>query len=411
MGATVVCRNTVLSQFKEVVLNKLFSVLLASMSIVVSPFAFAADFSSSIGDIVSAESQNVSTLQGTVSTVENRSAFAVVNRSLEGSVSKKAKHGSAKSLIAGTKSLGNFVLDLRGFDWSIQGADAILDQAKHEKSAFAKEYLLRREHDARELAATRAVLQLAAVLDRDSVKADRALGSLQTIVGKENAQLVQNRLRASYTDDELLTEREHLIFDIEQKNEKLKNILSAAASQDEVLKGATKRLEKFNHRSKFMQYSAKVVYTTLGIASFSPTLVAPIAGASLLAFMMATGGPEQDKLLKEIYLGKIMQSRCDVLNEKAHLVTEGLDLALLTNNKRLYACTKELLGTMSNADQTTAFLGLPEGNVSTAQVEDMRTENKRAITDVQLADPTVSATSSSETKTQSASVEQEPPTL
>jgi hypothetical protein len=408
----VVCRDTVLSQVKEALfLKKSLYVLLASMSIVVSPFASAADISNSISNIAGADSKYVSTLQGTVSTVEDPSAFGVVNKSLESHVSKKLKHGPTRALVAGTKSLGNFVLDLRGFDWSIQGADAILDQAKHEKSAFAKEYLLRQEHDARELAATRSVLQLAAVLDRDSTKADKALANLQTIVGKENAELVQNRLRAMYTNDELITEREHLIFDIDQKNEKLKNVLSAAASQDEVLKGATKRLEKFNHRSKFMQYTAKVVYTSLGIASFSPTLVAPIAGASLLAFMMATGGPEQDKLLKEIYLGKIMQSRCDVLNEKAHLVTEGLDLALLTNNKRLYACTKELLATMSNTNQASAFLGLPESNIPIAQVEESKVEGQKAITDLQLPASTVPATNASDLSTQSVLVDIEPPTL
>jgi hypothetical protein len=392
-------------------LNKFVYVLLASVSIVVSPFASAADLSNSIPNSAGADSTYVSTLQGTVSTVDSPSAFGLVNRSLESHVSKKIKHGPTRALVDGTKSLGNFVLDLRGFDWSIQGADAILDQAKHEKSAFAKEYLLRQEHDARELAATRAVLQLAAMLDRDSVKADKALGNLQTIVGKDNAEMVQNRLRAMYTNDELVTEREHLIFDIDQKNEKLKNVLSAAASQDEVLKGATKRLEKFNHRSKFMQYTAKVVYTSLGIASFSPTLVAPIAGASLLAFMMATGGPEQDKLLKEIYLGKIMQSRCDVLNEKAHLVTEGLDLALLTNNKRLYACTKELLATMADTNQATAFLGLPESNIPTARVEENKAEDKKVITEVQLTGPPVLTPNASDLSTQSVSVEAEVPTL
>ena len=364
-------------------MNKSLYVLLASMSILVLPFASAAEISNSIPDGASVDSKYVSTLKGTVSAVDEPSAFGVLNKSLQMSAPKKSKHNPANAVVATTKSLGNFVFDLRGFDWSIQGADAILDQAKHEKSAFAKEYLLHQVHDARELAATRAVLQLAAVLDRDSVKADKALNNLQTIVGKENAELVQSRLRSMNTNDELVTEREHLIFDIDQKNEKMKNVLSAAASQDEVLLGATKRLEKFNHRSKFMQYSAKVVYTTLGIASFSPTLVAPIAGASLLAFMMATGGPEQDKLLKEIYLGKIMQSRCDVLNEKAHLINEGLDLALLTNNKRLYACTKELLGTMSNANQATAFLGLPENNIPAAQVEESKVQDdKKEKTDL-----------------------------
>jgi hypothetical protein len=99
-----------------------------------------------------------------------------------------------------------------------------------------------------------------------------------------------------------------------------------------------------------MQVMAKVVYTGCGIAAFAPTLAAPIAETTQLAFMYATGGPEQDKLLKELYLSKMMQSRCDLANEKAHMIIESRDLALLTNNKRLYAWSKELLSSMTNRD-------------------------------------------------------------
>ena len=66
--------------------------------------------------------------------------------------------------------------------------------------------------------------------------------------------------------------------------------------------------------------------------------------------MYATGGPEQDKLLKELYLSRMMQSRCDLTNEKAHMVVGSMDLALLTNNKRLYAWSKSLLSSMTDAD-------------------------------------------------------------
>lgn len=80
----------------------------------------------------------------------------------------------------------------------------------------------------------------------------------------------------------------------------------------------------------------------------------------MLAFMMATGGPEQDKLLKQIYLSKVLQNRCDLLNNKAHLISESLYLALLTDNKRLFACTRELLIHMTNQNQADEILGLPE---------------------------------------------------
>ncbi|MBX9724788.1 MAG: hypothetical protein K2X81_25510 [Candidatus Obscuribacterales bacterium] len=264
------------------------------------------------------------------------------------------KRGKAKSLAnyatTTTASLGNFIFDLRGFDFSKEGADVILGQ-KTWKGDSASEYNARLQQDKKELATIQPVMQIAASVDKDSAKAEKGKAILKDLLGEAQAQKVYDEV-ASINAADLPSDREKLSWDLEERKDKVTAILEKSASQDKVMQEITKKLEKFNHRSKTMQIAAKVAYSGLGIAAFSPTLVAPIAETALLAFMYATGGPEQDKLLRELYLSKEMQSRCDLTNEKAHLILSSMDLALLTNNKKLYAWSKELLASMT--DKSTA---------------------------------------------------------
>jgi len=94
-------------------------------------------------------------------------------------------------------------------------------------------------------------------------------------------------------------------------------------------------------------------------------LAAPIAETTLLTFMTVTGGPEQDKLLKEVYLSKCLQSRANLINEKAHLAVDCYDMAVLTKNAPLLSCTKDLIRQMTNEKAMLAFLDAGAGTAPT----------------------------------------------
>jgi hypothetical protein len=72
---------------------------------------------------------------------------------------------------------------------------------------------------------------------------------------------------------------------------------------------------------------------------------------------MATGGPEQCKLLKELYLDKRFESRWKVLNEEAHLAVDNYQVAVLTRNPVLLACAESVVCQMSSPDTVTRVFG------------------------------------------------------
>jgi hypothetical protein len=312
----------------------------------------------------------------------------------------KSKFSSVKKATSSATSLVNFVFDLRGFDWSKEGANAILEEKLKPNSEIAREFLRHKEEDERELAVVTSTLQLASVSGLDEAKTKKAIDDLAAQIGPEEAAKLHEKLQAISTTDginnvtasalvgsgdqpgttfttPLSLVEDKASVDVDQKCARLRSILETASESDLVVATMTSRLHKYNHRSKFLQVTAKAVYATLGVAAFTPTLAAPIAETTLLTFMMVTGGPEQDKLLKEVYLSKCLQSRASLINEKAHLAVDCYDMAVHTKNPRLLACSKDLIRQMTSQKTMAAFMN--GDNVNSGNATDLAKEKEAAV--------------------------------
>lgn len=262
--------------------------------------------------------------------------------------------GHASSM---TKSVANFALDLRGFDWSKEGACAALDEKIDAKSEFAREYLKRRELDQREMNVVRAIFNIADSLHSKTAQSQIAtqMATIQKEIGEANAIDAYNRVLEI---DKTATTVPSESWSLADQDAKAKAIIEAAAEADPVVKDLKNRLHKYNSRSKALQISAKALYSACNIASMLPTVAAPIAGISQMTFMMATGGPEQDKLLKEVYLAKCLESRYKNLVEKTHLIASCQARAALTKNSTLLQCSKVLLKDMTDESVVASVFGV-----------------------------------------------------
>ncbi len=264
---------------------------------------------------------------------------------------KVIKAGLARKTASKVVSLGNFVLDLRGFDWSVEGADVALEEKLTYKSEIAKEFAVRRLRDQRELEAVCAVFQTSMVSGIDNADRKEKLltaskPKLTELFGEENARLLVEQLNKLSTEQTAETNYqcgEAALWTVDEQQEKFKEIVDRAIERDPQVKEILTRMHKFNGRSKLARVTAKLVYTTLGLASFAPTFIAPAAEISLLTFMTVTGGPEQDKLLREMYLYKCLESRYKTIHEEAHLAVTNAQVAALTGNRPLTTCSMELV--------------------------------------------------------------------
>ena len=270
---------------------------------------------------------------------------------------KVVKANLARKAASKVVSLGNFVLDLRGFDWSVEGADVALEEKLTYKNESSKEFAVRRLRDQRELEAVSAVFQTSMASGMDNAARREKLltagnSRLVDLFGEDNSkQLVDSlqQIASVQTDRNSDQFGEAAAWTVDEQQEKFKQIVESSIEKDSQIKEIMVRLHKFNTRSQFMRVTAKLVYTSLGLASFAPTFIAPVAEVSLLAFMTATGGPEQDKLLREMYLYKCLESRYKTIHEEAHLAVTNAQVAALTGNKPLAICSMEMVDRIAGA--------------------------------------------------------------
>ncbi len=269
---------------------------------------------------------------------------------LEKAVSHYRKR--SQIIIAESKDACNYVIPYRGFGPSSEAGDIITGEKLKVKSRASAEYARQKQIDEVHLKLVSSMMQISMGLGMtDEVRGKEVTASgiaaLTELVGEEEAEkaktnLVQMASQLAAGDEQF----EKQPWDVQQKQKMHRQILELSLEDDPIIHQIKKHLNKYNHRSKFAMVSSSVVQTILGAAALTPTFVGPAAKTALVAFVMATGGPEQCKLLKELYLDKRLESRWKVLNEESHMALDNYQLAMLTKNPVLLCYSESLVGQM-----------------------------------------------------------------
>lgn len=281
-------------------------------------------------------------------------------------LAQKLAHYNTRTqkVIAETKDATNYLIPYRGFGPSIDAADVVLDEKIKVGSKASAELAYQKQLDEKHLKLVQCMMQMAAGMGmNDQTKGfeltNQGLEDLTKVVGKDEAEKTMAML--SQWRNELVvpdTVYGQGAWDPSSHQAKLSLIREHSLENDAVVKQIKDRLHKYNKKSKFSRVSSQVIQTTLGAASLTPTFIGPGAKIALLAYVMATGGPEQCKLLKELYLDKRLESRWKVLNEESHLALANYQVGILTKNPLLIAMSESLVEEMSGADTVQDVFGV-----------------------------------------------------
>lgn len=280
-------------------------------------------------------------------------------------VEKAVDHYRKKTqiVIAESKDAANYVVPFRGFGPSSEAGDIITGEKLKLKSKASAEYARQKQIDELHVKVVSNLMQISMGLgmaDQERGQAITASGvaALSEMVGPEEAERTKTMLAQMATQ---LTVPEGTfekpVWDVQERQKLHKQILELSLDDDPVIHQIKKHVNKYNHKSKMAMVSSSVIQTVLGAASLTPTFVGPAAKTALVAFVMATGGPEQCKLLKELYLDKRLESRCKALNEEAHMAVDNYQLALLTKNPVLLGYSETLVGQMIGGHHVNEVFG------------------------------------------------------
>jgi hypothetical protein len=283
-------------------------------------------------------------------------------------------HVNFRKAVYKGKNVLNYMFDYRAFGPSTEAADLILEEHSPSKSGDAKAYFEQRRQDEASLQIASNIMQLAMGLGasgtpRGQRLTETSLASLRQLIGNDQTDDVLATLQSA--SKKLSFPRElasQEVWDMQEREDKINQMVQGAANSDAVLDELKHDLHRYNRHSKITAHAIGAMQTALSVAAFTPTLAAPAAETTYFMLMLATGGPEQDKLLRELYLSKRMEDRLKFIKEKAHMAVDTYHMALLSENALLLNCTQAMVRQMSGDEAVREVFGgaeLAHGTTST----------------------------------------------
>ncbi|MBY0359234.1 MAG: hypothetical protein K2W82_14630 [Candidatus Obscuribacterales bacterium] len=279
----------------------------------------------------------------------------------------KAKHyhGIMGKSAAGIRQVVQMATEYRGFEFSSEAADVILEEKFRLKSQSSVDFIQQKSLDEKHskiFASLMQIAQAAGLPASDAAHKQKAvevaMAPLKELVGEVEAKKAADSIFAwadQITVPESYFKQQSMdMMDLQSKSETL---VKQSLQNDPVVSYARRALHNYNVHKNIVRASAKVINTTLSIAMFSPTVVAPAAQLAAFVYSMAAGGPEETKLLKELYLDKRLESRFKRVNFEIGQSMTAYNTAILTRNPVLLSFSESMMSAISSEDAVSGALG------------------------------------------------------
>lgn len=255
---------------------------------------------------------------------------------------------------ARTSDALNVMFMFQGVSPSSEAGDVILDEKVKLDSVGAAKYARQQQIDQIEMRVMQNLMQIAMTMGmkdsqetaqqaaearKELVKlagqqaADRAIASLKVVCSKHP---VDNQDVASWS--------------IANTQSRIEKTIQAAALRDPIVEEIKADVHKYNQHTTVTNAAHRLVRVTLNVASLTPNFVGPASQAVLFGYVMLSGGSEQSKIMKELYMGKRLQSRANLLNQEAELAIHQYQLGSATNNLALVACSELMVSHLVGPD-------------------------------------------------------------
>lgn len=290
---------------------------------------------------------------------------------------------TSKGSTSKAKSLVNFMFDTRGSDWSKEGADIAVhgtSDITSDSTRFYRDQMHRDELHWRVITLIAMIANGLGKAQPSDAQSHTVIGyvtELRGLIGDGETDDILKWLTGSDTDRSQSDLRRSETLDLPKVLEAQDAMLEAALNKDIVIASARKELQPYANKTKSRRVATKIAYSTLGMAAFVPNWIAPIAESTFLGTMMANGGPEQDKLLKELYFAKRISKRTELLQRQLNLALDCRAISVATNNGTLYKFAREFTEYMCGETMETALF--PGEQMISGRIEEQKSEHQTPL--------------------------------
>lgn len=250
------------------------------------------------------------------------------------------------------------LLPFEGFANSKEAAALILDEKTKQDDELTCSYQLQKVVDQLQPQIVLSVLEIAmAVGEPDALESQRMINkgtnSLAQLVGVEDAQATVVMLKD--WQDQLGNQKASpgKAWDIQTYHRNINCASEAAVAQDPLILKIDNQLLKFRHPGRAKETIAGALESAFEICRWvAPGFGTPAAAAFAKALVVAAaGGPEEDKELKELYLSKRIESRCESISNQVQMAMTSYQMATLQGNRIFADCSQAIVATLATDDQ------------------------------------------------------------
>jgi hypothetical protein len=261
------------------------------------------------------------------------------------------------------KDAVNYAYPYRGFSMSIEGSRVITDKKQKLNNLFIAELTKQRYWDELHPKIMAKIMQIAMGLGLEKpeladVEIQKGVAGLKELVGEETAQTTLAEL-SEWKNELKIPETvfEESTRDVDTTERIYANTLKISADGDPLIAEVFKRVKKFDH-GMLANCAAGVIEAQLSavtVLSGNPGVSLAAEGLST-AFVMSTGGPEENKILKELYYGRRLEIRRKRISDEAELALVNYEKALLTHNAPQLAMSEVVLAQLVGPERIATVL-------------------------------------------------------
>ncbi len=262
-----------------------------------------------------------------------------------------------------TKDAVNYAYPYRGFSMSMEGSKVVLDKNQKLTNLWIAELAKQRYWDEMHPKIMAQIMQIAMGLGMDkSEQADAAIQKgvegLTKLVGKDTAESTLAELsewKSQLSIPEPVFQQS--AWDVEMTERIYQTAQKTSADGDPLINYVYKRVKKFDH-GKLANFTASLVEANLAAATIlsgNPLVSLAAEGAST-AFVMSTGGPEENKILKELYFGRRLELRRKRISDETELALTNYEKGFLTHNGPQLAMSEVVLAELVGPERIATVL-------------------------------------------------------
>jgi hypothetical protein len=262
-----------------------------------------------------------------------------------------------------TKDAVNYVYPYRGFSMSMEGSRVILDKDQKLNNLCIAELTKQRYWDEMHPKVMAKVMQISMGLglkdpQQSEAAVQKGVEGLKQLVGPEAAEQTLAELK-EWNDllDIPDTAFEQPVWDVDTTERIYQTSLKTSADGDPLIKYVFKTVKKYDH-SKLANIAAGMIEANLSavtVLSGSPFVSLAAEGLNT-AFVMTTGGPEENKILKELYFGRRLEIRRKRISDETNLALTNFQKAVMTHNAPQLAMSEVALGQLIGPEKIATVL-------------------------------------------------------